>query len=72
MTLDNNIEENTVKGSKDEEVQQFKTTSMRIDSEVKKNLESVQWDVQANERIRLSLSDTVQWLINQYEKNKDK
>lgn len=53
------------------EVKKSKTTSMRIDSEVKDSLENVQFDIQANDRIRLSLSDTVQWLINHYERNKN-
>lgn len=53
------------------EVKKVKTTSMRIDNEVKNHLENVQFDIQANDRIRLSLSDTVQWLINHYERNKD-
>lgn len=79
MALNQNNKKNKLKNKAENlstknfnEVKKIKTTSMRIDSEVKSNLENVQFDIQANDRIRLSLSDTVQWLINYYERNEKK
>jgi len=79
MALNQNNKKNKLKNKAENlstknfnEVKKVKTTSMRIDSEVKSNLENVQFDIQANDRIRLSLSDTVQWLINYYERNEKK
>lgn len=79
MALNQNNKKNKLKNKAENlstknfnEVKKVKTTSMRIDSEVKSSLENVQFDIQANDRIRLSLSDTVQWLINYYERNEKK
>lgn len=47
-----------------------KSTSMRISSDVKSQLEDIQMDIVANQRINLSLSETVQTLIDHYNDKK--
>lgn len=46
-----------------------KSTSMRISTEVKNQLEDIRMDIIASQRINLSLSEVVQTLITHYKQN---
>ena len=52
----------------EETLNKNKSTSMRISSDVKNQLEDIRMDIVANQRITLSLSEVVQTLIDHYKK----
>lgn len=54
----------------EEALNKNKSTSMRISTDVKNQLEDIQMDITASKRINLSLSETVQTLIDHYNDTK--
>lgn len=54
----------------EEALNKNKSTSMRISTDVKNQLEDIQMDITASKRIHLSLSETVQTLIDHYNDTK--
>lgn len=63
-------ENQSTKKYNEEALTKNKSTSMRISTDVKKQLEDIQMDITASQRIHLSLSETVQTLIDYYNNKK--
>ncbi|HCW8076489.1 TPA: hypothetical protein OYH96_002844 [Staphylococcus aureus] len=68
--LINKAQNQSTKKYNEDELNKNKSTSMRISADVKSQLEDVQFDIMANKRIHLSLSETVQTLIDHYNDTK--
>lgn len=68
--LINKAQNQSTKKYNEDELNKNKSTSMRISADVKSQLEDIQFDIMANKRIHLSLSETVQTLIDHYNDTK--
>lgn len=69
-TLSNKKSNPSTKKYDDSTLNNTKSTSMRISADVKQDLENIQFDIMNENRIRVSLSETVQILIDSYKNKK--
>lgn len=69
-TLSNKKSNPSTKKYNDSTLNNTKSTSMRISSDVKQELENIQFDIMNEKRIKVSLSETVQILTDSYKNKK--